>query len=276
MKTKTVLCSRVLALILSVLVFCAGLLSYNVAAETEYLESVQQQQDTWDNEVFFESEKEVEENFSAYFASEQNARREDELNFSWKVEGGAICRTNNVDVSKDTVNIAVLTYKRDTYSDFEISVDFQAGAKTAYWPVVAIRQQIPGKYFLTPGGGAGIFMQQNGKITAWGPIVNAGAAPVEKDISGISDYYACMWHNLRIVAEGSSVTVYVDGVQELSLSVGTTDYIKGYISLLSVNNDCKFDNFKIRSLGSVDADGNEPNKSEWADDGTPLDDFISI
>lgn len=259
---------RFLVLALALAAVLAFLLPFAVTAEEGT------GQTAWDNEVNFDSAEEVSRNFSAYFASEQNARREDELNYSWKVEDGAIRRTNNVDTSKDTVNIAILTYMQDTYNDFEVSVDFQAGVKTAYWPVVAIRQQIPGKYFLTPGGGAGIFMQQNGKITAWGPIVNSGSAPVEQDITDVANYYASMWHNLRIVAQGSSVEIYVDDILELSVSVGTTDYIKGYISLISVNNDCKFDNFKIRSLASDTAAGNEPNGSEWAQDGTPLDDLI--
>ncbi len=232
------------------------------------------EESAWDNVVTFDSEEMVNDSFGAYFASTQNARREDVLNYSWKIVDGAIARTNNVDPSKDTQNIAILTYMQDTFNDFELSVDFQGGAKTSYWPVVAIRQQIPGKYYLTPGGGAGIFMQQNGKITAWGPIVNSGMI-IEQPISNASNYYSLMWHNLRIVAQGSSIEVYVDGNLELTTSVGTTDYIKGYVSLISVNNDCKFDNFKIRSLASATVAGNEENKSEWANDGTPLDDYLA-
>lgn len=229
----------------------------------------------WDNEVFFGDEKETLENFDSYFVSTQNARRKDCLDWSWKVEDGVLSRTNNVERDGDTINIAVLTYSRDTFGDFEVSVDFKAGSMTHFWPVVAIRQQIPGKYFLTPGGGAGIFMQQDGKITAWGPVINSGGGPLEQKISASAEYCGRAWHNLRIKAKGSFCEVYVDGSPELKTATNNTDYAKGYISLISVNNDCSFDNFKIRSLDEgTKSGGNEKNRSRFADDGTPLDDYI--
>lgn len=226
----------------------------------------------WDDVCTFDTAEEVEEKFVFHFVSEQNDRRADKLAYSWKIEDGAIVRTNNVDASRDTINIAILTYTGATYDDFELSVDFAAGSKTGFWGAVGIRQQIPGKYYTTPGGGTGIFMQQKpAKITFWGPLTNG---IYEKDIPAASSYYPSQWHNMRILAEGTSVTVWVDGEEVAVQSVNNTDYAKGYISLQSVNNDCRFDNFKIRSLGSSKAAGNEENKGPDAEAGTPLESYI--
>lgn len=230
-------------------------------------------EESWDDTVEFDSRQEVEEKFVAHFASVQNSRRADKLDFSWDLSGGTLKRINNVASDKDTVNIAILTYVGNVYDDFEMSVDFKTGTMTSYWPVVGIRQQIPGKYYTTVGGGAGIFMQQNGKITAWGPII-AGYI-VEQNISTVSAYYPAMWHNLKIRAEGSNVEVFVDGNREMRISVAGTDYPKGYISLQSVNNDCEFDNFKIRALNVGQNGANEENKYEGANEGTHVDELMN-
>ncbi len=228
--------------------------------------------ETWDVEETFESETSINEHFDFYFCSSQNARRGDKLEYSWDIIDEAIYRTGNVDSAADTVNIAIMTYVSEVYDDFEMSVDFKAGSLTPYWPVIGIRQQIPGKNYTVEGGGTGVFMQQNGKITFWGPITNG---IIEENIPNVNEYYPLMWHNMRIRAEGSSVKVYIDSVQVANITVNATDYTKGYISLISVNNDCAFDNFKVRGLGSSSQKGNESNQYEHADLGQGLDDIIN-
>lgn len=225
----------------------------------------------WDDEIDFGSEEEVRSKFTAHFCSDQGTRRADDLSYSWKLDGGVLTRTNNVDPKLDTRNIAVLTYTGNTYDDFEMSVDYRMGGKNKYWPVVGIRQQIPGKYYTTEGGGAGIFMQDSGKITMWGPILGGLQ---EYPIPNVGSYDNTEWHTMRIRAEGRSVVVWIDGTEVREFSVNSTDYIKGYISLQSVNNDCSFDNFKIRAIGTDEAVQNEPNKSPFAGDGIPLEDYI--
>lgn len=239
------------------------------AQETE--NAVQPVEETWDAIETFDDEELIDEKFDFYFCSSQNARRSDELAYSWDVKDGAIWRTGNIDSTADTINIAIMSYIGDVYDDFELSVDFKAGSLTPYWPVIGIRQQIPGKNYTVEGGGTGVFMQQNGKITFWGPITNG---VYEKDIPDVSAYYSMMWHNMRIRAEGSGVKVWVDEVEVANITVNATDYSKGYVSLISVNNDCAFDNFKVRSLGGSSQKGNETNHYEYADLGQELDDII--
>ena len=216
----------------------------------------------WDDVVTFDTAEETEEKFSAYFVSEQNNRRADRLDCSWKVEDGVLTRTNNVNPALTTSNVAILTYMEETYENFELSVDFRAGGKTGFWPVIGIRQQIPGKYYALPGGGAGVFMSQEGKITLWGPIIvgNVMTNLYEETAAALAPYYGKMWHTMVIRAEGTTLSVAVDGVGVYSGSVATTDYVKGYISLQSINNDCSFDNFKIRSLDGNSGSENEENR----------------
>ena len=68
-----------------------------------------------------------------------------EVDYSWKLEDGAVKRVGNIDAAGDTRNIAIMTYTGNVYSDFELSVDIRCGTTTSYWPVVGVRQQIPGK-----------------------------------------------------------------------------------------------------------------------------------
>ena len=79
---------------------------------------------------------------------------------------------------------------------------------------------------------------------------------------------------MRIRAEGETVAVWVDGVLTANFSVNTTDYLKGYVSLQSVNNDCRFKNFRIRALNAGGEVANEPNRNPDASEGIPLENYI--
>ena len=114
-----------------------------------------QTEEDWDAVESFDSANDAKKNFDFYYisdASQSNARRADKLEYSWKVEDGAVTRVGNIDTIKDnTVNISIMTYVADEYKDFELSVNFKMGTMTNYWPVVAIRQDMPGQYHLKSG-----------------------------------------------------------------------------------------------------------------------------
>lgn len=230
-----------------------------------------QSEEDWDVVETFDDAAAAKNNFDFYFLSESSARRADKLEYSWTVKDGVITRTGNVDTMGDTVNIAVMTYIAEEYRNFELSVDFKMGSLTNYWPVVAVRQETPGKYHLLSG--TGFFMNVDGKINAWGPITDGR---VETDIPNKDAYGARDWHTMKIHALDNTMTVYIDGVEVTEMTVGETAYTKGYISLISVNNDCSFDNLKIKSLDveQVYVKENEPNKSRYAGLGQDLDDII--
>ena len=231
-----------------------------------------QSEEDWDVVETFDDTAAAKNNFDFYFLSESSARRADKLEYSRTVKDEVITRTGNIDtMGENSVNIAVMTYIAEEYRNFELSVDFKMGTLTNYWPVVAFRQETPGKYHLLSG--TGLFMNIDGKINAWGPITDGR---VETDIPNKDAYGARDWHTMKIKAVDDTVTVYIDGVEVTELTVSETAYTKGYISLISVNNDCSFDNLKIKSLDveQVYVKGNEPNKSQYAGLGQDLDDII--
>ena len=259
MKKKFTLTACLLALVI-----CLSCVSAVAFAQTQ-----ESAKSGYDKEISLGERAEIEENFDFHFVSTQNARRTDKLDYTWQVRDGAIWRVGNLDSESDTVNIAIMTYTGDVFDDFELSVDIKAGNLTSFWPVIGIRQQIPGKYYTTSGGGTGVFMQQNGKITLWGPLSNG---IVEKD--AVKNWLPMMWHNMRITARGTLVSVWVDDALVLEQTLNPTDYVKGYVSLQSVNNDCAFRNFKIKSLSKQQVGANEENKYSGAHDGTPLEEFV--
>lgn len=264
MKTKRML---ITAVILAFTMCACGVLGVAFAAQ----DSAVTRESYWDTELSLSSKAEIEENFDFHFVSTQNSRRADKFDYTWEIKDGALHRIGNVDSASDTINIAIITYKGNVYDDFELSVDIREGSLTPYWAAVGVRQQIPGKYYTTMGGGTGVFMQQNGKITLWGPISNG---IVEKNIPTAADWYPMQWRTMRIVAVGTQITVYIDGTEVLRQSINSTDYVKGYISFQSVNNDCYLRNFKIKDLSVADDNANEENRYSGAQDGTPLEDLL--
>lgn len=263
---------KLVAMILTAALVPASVLLASAAESTKEQQIFVQAETQWDDVVSLTDEAEIREKFVAHFSSSQATRREDDFAYSWRVDGDSILRTNNVDTAQTTVNTAILTYTKNTYDDFELTVDYKMGYKTVCWPVVGIRQQIPGKRYDSVNGGAGIFMQDNGKITIWGPIYGGLA---EQYIPDYTAYRPREWHNIRIRAEGKTITVWVDEVETANFAVNTTDYLKGYVSLQSVNNDCRFKNFKIRALGADSEVANEPNMNPDAGEGIPLENYMN-
>lgn len=170
----------------------------------------------------------------------------------WYIADGEICRIN--DVKRDEISgnyetnqIAMLTFTREAYLNFELSVDYQRG-NSGFWPVVGIRQLEEGKYYLDDG--AGVFVQQNGTITLWGDDVISG--PYE--FSSVDGYDSGAWHNLQIRVLGNQLQVSVDYAPWASQNLPSEFYDTGYVSLISVNNETKFRNFRIKALPEPEED----------------------
>jgi hypothetical protein len=196
----------------------------------------------------------VREDFTAYYVYTLGGSSEDDMIYSscddaarWYLEDNSIIRKSvngDIDLSLGTNSIGVLTYTKKKFVNFELTVDYCAGTTTYYWPVVAFRQREAGKYYLSDG--AGVFVQRGGKVTLWG--TDGVGGPYET--AGISGYVDDAWHTLKIRVEGIELSVYVDGSEtpQYTKSLPNTFFRSGYISLVSVNNDCKFRNFKVEEL----------------------------
>lgn len=164
----------------------------------------------------------------------------------WYIQNGELCRVNDVKTNPttgryETNQIAMLTFTKEAYLNFELSVDYRRG-ESGFWPVVAIRQLEEGKYYLDDG--AGVFVQQNGTITLWGDEGVSG--PYE--FGSIDAYADSAWHNLQIKVLGNELEVSVDYAPYVKQSLPENFYDTGYVSLVSVNNETKFRNFRIKAL----------------------------
>ena len=165
----------------------------------------------------FASADKVNEDFEAYYQSTMGASSNrtsvgasssDTTNYY--VERGELIRHSvEGDISRDlgTDSFAILTFTKQQYVNFDLTVEYKMGAATYYWPVVAFRQSEAGKYFLETGGG--IFAQQEGMVTLWGADVDGIGGPYESTSPGGYDRNA--WHKFRIRLDGLDLTVWLDG-----------------------------------------------------------------
>lgn len=169
----------------------------------------------------------------------------------WAITDGVLKRIN--DVKKDsnsgnyeTNQIAVLTYAKETFLNFELSVDVKRGP-SGFWPVIGIRQIEEGKYYLDDG--AGVFVQENGMITLWGDAVVTG--PYE--FATVDGWKMHEWHNLQIRVLGNELMVSVDHAPWVTQALKEEFYDEGYVSLCSTNNLSEFRNFRIKALAEPEA-----------------------
>ena len=214
----------------------------------------------------FTSADAVNEDFEAYYQSTMGASSNrtsvgasssDTTNYY--VERGELIRHSvEGDISRDlgTDSFAILTFTKQQYVNFDLTVEYKMGAATYYWPVVAFRQSEAGKYFLETGGG--IFAQQEGMVTLWGADVDGIGGPYESTSPGGYDRNA--WHKFRIRLDGLDLTVWLDGsgTPALTRKLPYSAFKRGYISLISVNNDSRFRNFSVTELATRALDAEVP------------------
>ena len=230
----------IIVILTFVIMFCGNL---NVSAD--------------ENNVYeqdFSDPVSVREDFAAYYVYTFGGGSEEDRIYSsydpaarWYLEDGAIIRKpldDDIALPIDTNSIGVLTYIKKKFVNFELTVDYCSGDKTYYWPVIGFRQREAGKYHLSDG--AGVFVQNGGKVTLWG--TDGVGGPYET--AGINGYVNNTWHTLKVRVDGVNLSVFVDGATtpQYTKVLPSSFFRSGYISLISVNNDCKFRNLRIEEL----------------------------
>lgn len=154
---------------------------------------------------------------------------------------GQLERRGDINADAGTWRAAILTYNKQLYTNFELEVDYKQGTQTFWWTCVAFRQTEIKSFF---DDGAGIFVQQGGQMTMWGAVGVGG--PYEKP--AISDYDRDAWHHMRLRVQGNSAELYVDEYPVAEWTLNGSFYREGYVSLISINNDSMYDNFKLTEL----------------------------
>lgn len=166
---------------------------------------------------------------------------------NWTVQDGRLIRVNDLTGPEGGTNqVAILTYNKQKFSNFMLSVDVKMGGDSYWWPVVAILQQENnGSYFLSDG--LGLFIQQSGVATIWGSGISN---PIEGQ--PISGYKNNSIHNITVTVLGGRLSFYVDGTLALNYQIPSDISSEGYISLMSVNNGSMFNNLVIREVMASD------------------------
>lgn len=191
--------------------------------------------------------------WEAYYLADtaNGAGVKEDFSKHWTIENGKLKRINDVNKAGELTKAAILTYTKTQYTYFELSVKYQKLEGDWPWVVVMFGQQAPGKYFTQTGIGA--FVQREGMVTLWG--TGSFGGPHQTDKNGT--YKDNQEHTMKLRVYKQKVTVTIDDtlVQEKTFSnIGKEgEEIKGYISLMSINNFATFDDLKITAL---DADGN--------------------
>ncbi|MDR1094714.1 MAG: hypothetical protein LBL66_11265 [Clostridiales bacterium] len=197
----------------------------------------------------FSDPAEVGRDFSAWYQAASGRRSVSESvgqsDGHWAIDGGVLSaktRRQSGDAIGGTDKFAILTLIKDTYLNFDLTVDYTQGADSGYWACVAFRQAEEGKCFFDDGGA--VFVQSEGIPTLWGGKLVAGPYEGGK----VPNYNSAVKHTLRLVVSGNNLALYVDGVLGLEKRLNDSFYMEGYISLMSVNNDCRFDNLSVTRL----------------------------
>jgi hypothetical protein len=206
----------------------------------------------------FSDQNSVNQDFSAFYVKISGGRSYAETvgqaDGHWTLDEGSLVAAVEADDDEDakekaefkTEKFSVLTYKARQYLNFEVSVDYQMGGITYLWPAVAFRQSEMGKSFLDDGAAA--FMQKEGKATIWGSKLVGG--PYES--GALLGYDPDRTHTMKVVVIGNDAAVWIDGQKVFEKRLSTAFYQEGYISLISVNNNCRFDNLAITPLAEAE------------------------
>lgn len=194
----------------------------------------------------FSSEEAVNADFDAGYVEALNRMTRSEsvgqTDGHWFLEDGVLVRRNDIDQDMGTWRVALLTYNRQVYANFELEVDYKQGAETEWWAAVIFRQS-ESKNMLDDG--AGVFVQTQGTMTMWG---STGVGGPHEASPAIEDYDRNAWHHMKLTVLGNTATMQIDGDAVGEWSLQQMFYREGYITLASINNDSAFDNLKITEL----------------------------
>lgn len=156
--------------------------------------------------------------------------------------------------------VAVLVYKKNTYTNFELEVDYLQGSNSWKWAMVGfgLHPGVPEREILGNNGGYLAYFQQEGDAIVWGK----GQTPVNGDVqdwaSRISgpkpeagQYDRNVKHTMKLTVKNKKLTVQTDNLTVFEATLPDS-YDGGYIALAAGCNQAEFSNLKIRELFTAD------------------------
>lgn len=201
--------------------------------------------------VSFDSESDL-ELFSSYYAEIADSTAAGYTGFSpidaaekWSVSGGALQRINNdtVTASQWKNYMAMLTYKKGTYENFEIKITFRKGTN-ARWLILNFGASTPDGFCLDGAdGGYGIFLTQEGAPTFlgnWPGVKSSGYIAASNTFysgqNGVT-YEKTGTHTVTLRVCGGLASIYADGYETPWHCQLPENYSGGYVSIVSGANN---------------------------------------
>ena len=156
--------------------------------------------------------------------------------------------------------VAVLVYKKNTYTNFELEVDYLQGLNSWKWAMVGfgLHTGVPERDILGNNGGYLAYYQQEGDAIVWGkgqtPVngdVQAGASRISGPRPEAGQYDRNVKHTMKLTVKNKKLTVQTDDLTVFEATLPDS-YDGGYIALAAGCNQAEFSNLKIRELFTAD------------------------
>lgn len=156
--------------------------------------------------------------------------------------------------------VAVLVYKKNTYTNFELEVDYLQGSNSWKWAMVGfgLHPGVPEREILDNNGGYLAYFQQEGDAVVWGKgqttddgYTHSHASRISGRMPEAGQYDRNVKHTMKLTVKNKKLTVQTDNLTVFEATLPDS-YDGGYIALAVGCNQTEFSNLKIRELFTAD------------------------
>lgn len=153
-------------------------------------------------------------------------------------------------------HVAVLNYKKATYTNFELEVECRRAKGWQYdyyWPMVGfgLRPGDESRKLLDVGGGYLAYFDQEGTPVVWGTDHEGVDGNGESKGQKPQDWADQTTYRMKLTVKNKQITLQADGREPLVINLPDS-YDGGYIALAAGVNQAEFSNLKIKELFTAD------------------------
>lgn len=200
--------------------------------------------------------QELKDNFYSSYSDDiaESEPTEVDITSKWILGSSSLLRMpaiNPNDLSS-TEKMAILTYNKEYLRNFELNVDYIQGNDSWKWPMIGIGSQKLGKFAYQVGGGIAFYTEQEGNQVMWCNMFDSEDNRFNRknnDCNYDKVYDRNAKHHMKMIVNGNSIDVYVDGASVWHNDF--PDYNGGYIYLAANANSAQFDNLVITKLPGI-------------------------
>ena len=223
------------------------------------------EEETWDYEQDFTDVDAINSDFNAYYLTAfmgtltaETVKDESDGYSHFVAEGGVLRRENDIGLEYNADSIAMLYFSKQKYANFKMQIDMRQGDATTFWTGFCMRTPTLGKHHFEEG--ESFYVEWNGNVKTWGNGFHGG--PFQCGV--IPAYSQTEWYTYVVTVDGNNMTIDArpSGAPEreatsITVRIPWNFYQEGYVSLLSINNNSMFRNFKIKALPDTENIGTD-------------------